>query len=179
MESALDKIRRLCTIALIMVIPVMLYSFYTGISWALNETILQPERWLNDGWVHPHAIIAPLTRWAFLMLWICPPLFGLFSYIWSVRALLIMRAGFLFDLRTARSIFWVGFWLSMSASAQVVAASLSPMIKSWHNPDGPLPLRFWFSSEDFALVFCGLGFILLGMILREAICMARENEEFV
>lgn len=175
----MDKIKRLCTIALITVVPVMVYSFVSGMSWAFNEAILQPERWLSDGWVDPNATIAPTTRGIFLLLWIMAPLFGLFSYGWAIRALLVMRAGHLFDLRTARSIFQVGFWLSMSALAQIVGACLSPMIKSWHNPQGPLPLRFWYSSEVFALVFCGLGFILLGKILQEAIRIARENEEFV
>lgn len=175
----MEKIKRLCSIALILVIPVMIYSFGAGISWAFNEALLQPERWLNDSWVDPNAVIAPMTRVVFLLLWIMSPLFGLFSYAWAVRALLLMRAGHLFDLRTARGIFGVGFWLSMSALAQLLGGCLSPMIKSWHNPQGPLPLRFWYSSETLALVFCGLGFILLGKILHEAIGIARENEEFV
>lgn len=175
----MEKIKRLCTIALIFVIPAMSYAVYSGVSWALNAAVLQPQRWLNDGWVHPHAVIAPATRGVFLVLWLLPPLLGLLSYVSAVRVLLLARLGVLFDLRTAAAIFWTGFWLALSAGAKILAASLSPMIKSWHNPEGPLALRFWYRSEDCALVFCGLGFILLGMILRQAITLARENEAFV
>jgi len=53
------------------------------------------------------------------------------------------------------------------------------MIRSWHNADGPLPLRFWEESGNIGMAFGGLALLFLGLGMREAIYIARENEEFI
>lgn len=175
----MQRIRFLCNIAILALIPMALYYGYDSLSWALNEALLKPERWLTDGWVNPEAKIAPLTRWIFLIFWIVPTVFGLLSIYFAMRLALLVRCGVLFDLRVARWVVLVGVNVAASGAAKIIAACVSPMIKSWHNPDGRLPFRFWFGSEEFGLIFCGLGFVLMGLVLREAIRLARENEAFV
>jgi len=175
----MPRIRFLCNIAIFAIIPVSMFYVYDAGGWALNEALLQPQRWLNDHWVHPGADIALATRWVFLILWLIPVVIGFIGFMIALRLLLLVRSGLLFDARVARMVAGVGYAVAGSGLSDVIAACLSPMIKSWHNPGGPLPLRFWFGSEEFGLIFCGLGFVLMGAILREAIKLARENEAFV
>ncbi len=173
------RIRLLCNLTILTLIPMALYYGYDSLGWALNEALLKPERWLNDGWVNPEAKIALLTRWIFLVFWSVPTVFGLLSIYFALRLALLVRKGVLFDLRVASWVIAVGVTVAASGAAKILAACVSPMIKSWHNPEGPLPLRLWFGSEEFGLIFCGLGFVLMGLVLREAIKLARENEAFV
>lgn len=175
----MDRIRLLCNITIVALVPMSLYYIYSSGGWALNEALLQPERWLSDSWVQPGAVIAPLTRWVFFFMWILPVALGVFGYVIAVRLALLVRSGVLFDEQVARFVFWMGFGVASSSAAKVFAACLSPMVKSWHNLEGPLPLRFWYSSEEIGLIFCGLGFVIFGLILHEAIKIARENEGFV
>lgn len=73
----------------------------------------------------------------------------------------------------------MGLLIFGSATTSLLAGAVSPMIRSWHNAGGHLPLRFWYDSGNLGLAFSGLAFFFLGLVMREAIRIARENEEFV
>ncbi len=173
------KIRTLCNLTIAIAIPLVVYYIYRGGGWALNDALLEPERWLEDSWVDPNAVIASSTRWVFFALWTLPVVCGTYGYLSGVRLALTVRTGVLFEPKVARLLMHMGGGVTASALTKIFAACLSPMIKSWHNPDGPLPLRFWYSSEDYGLVVCGIGFIVMGLVIQEAIKLARENEAFV
>lgn len=53
------------------------------------------------------------------------------------------------------------------------------MIRSWHNTEGALPLRFWYTTELGGLILCGLAFLMVAAIMRESIRISRENEGFI
>lgn len=176
----MKKTRVIATIALIVMLPVMIYYPYHGLWWNLEMSFLDMGRWTrNSAWVHPDAEIAMTTRVVFFVLWLIPTILGMLGYLTGFWALLLFRQGVVFDPRIARRLFWMGVFIFSSSATALVAGAVSPMIRSWHNPEGPLPLRIWFSSGDFGLAFCGLAFVFLGIVLKEAIKIARENEEFV
>lgn len=175
----MNRVRALCNLAILTVLPMSLYYLYSSGGWALDVTFLRPERWMESDWVHPDAVIGASTRFVFLILWGLPVILGVTGYAVAVRLAFLVRGGMLFDPRVARHLVWIGVWVISSAVAKVIAACLSPMVRSWHNPDGPLPLRFWYGSEEFGLIFCGIGFVIFGLVMHEAIKIARENEGFV
>jgi hypothetical protein len=167
------------TIALILIVPFLVYYPYTAFEWQLNMAFWDPQRWLNSGWVENGAVIAPMTRIVYFLMWSPAVVAGVLSLLAAGRVALFFRNGILFDDRVARAIKSVGQFTIASSAIHVFAACLSPMIVSWHNPSGPLPMRFWFSSAHCSLIFCGMGFLLLGVVMREAIKIARDNEGFV
>lgn len=101
------------------------------------------------------------------------------ALFWALRLIWYFRQGKVFDERVARAIMWLGRCTAASSTIHILAACVSPKIVSWHNPSGPLPLRLWLGTEHVSLVLCGLAFMLMGYVLREAIKVARENESFV
>lgn len=176
----MPRTKFLSTIALIVMLPLMLYYPYHGLAWNLEISFLDMGKWTrNSTWVHPDADIAMSTRIVFFTFWLLPTVFGLLGYITGFRALLLFRQGAVFDPRVADRLYWLGIFVATSSALALLAGAVSPMIRSWHNPDGPLPLRFWYSSGNIGLVFCGLAFVFLGLVLHEAIKLARENEAFV
>jgi hypothetical protein len=176
----MEKTRILATVAMVLMVPVMIYYPYHGLWWNLELSFLDMGKWTrNSAWVHPSAEIAMTTRVVFFVLWVIPTILGLLGYLAGFRALLLFRQGIVFDTRIASRLFWMGVFISSSSFIALVAGAVSPMIRSWHNPAGPLPLRIWYDSGNFGLMFSGLAFVFLGIVLREAINIARENEEFV
>jgi hypothetical protein len=175
-------LKRIQRTATLLIAPVALFLFvypYKAMLWNLNTSFLEPSRWLKDSWVHPEAVIEPATRAVFFTVWLLPLLAGGCSVLFALRLLWLLRGGILFDTRVAAGILGMGGSIVASNSLHLIAAAVSPMIKSWHNPDGPLPLRFWYSSSHLGLLFAGLAFLLMGWVMTEAIRLARENEEFI
>lgn len=176
----MDHIRNLSTFAMIIMLPMMLYYPYEALSWNLEMSFLDPGMWTrNDSWVDRNAVIATSTRVVFFTLWAVPVVVGCLGYVSGFSMLILLRRGIVFDQRIAWRLSAMGVLIFCSSTAALFAGAMSPMIRSWHNAGGPLPLRFWYSSGDIGLAFCGLAFLFLGLVMREAIKIARENEEFV
>jgi|AntRauMFilla1563_2_1112583.scaffolds.fasta_scaffold43576_2 hypothetical protein len=176
----MERIRKLSTIAMVIMLPMLVYFPYEALSWNLQLSFLDWGRWTrNDAWVHPDAVIALPTRIVFFALWAVPVIFGILGYLSAFSALVLLRRGVVFDQRIAQRLTFMGVMSFLSASLALFAGALSPMIRSWHNPDGPLPLRLWYDSGNIGLAFCGLAFLFLGLVMQEAIRIARENEEFI
>ena len=175
----MDKIRRMANIALLIIFPFLFYYPYKVLSWQLDMAFLKPEQWLSSGWVEAGAVISPLTRVVYFSIWVSALIAGMCALFCALRIIWFFREGIVFEDRVARAIGWLGRCTVASSSIHIFAACLSPMIVSWHNPSGPLPLRLWLSTSHLSLMLCGLAFMLMGYVLREGIKVARENESFV
>jgi len=176
----MDKIRTLSTIGMVLMAPMLLYYPYHGLAWNLELSFLDPGAWTrNNHWVDPDAQIAMATRVVFFVLWALPTFFGWLAYFVGFRMLWLLRSGAVFDLRIAQSLRWLGALIFGSSGIALFAGAVSPMIRSWHNASGPLPLRFWYDSGNIGMIFCGLAFLFLGIVLREAIGIAEENRGFI
>jgi|TARA_B110000908_G_scaffold137892_1_gene163758 hypothetical protein len=174
------RIRKLSTIAIIVMLPMMFYYPYHALSWSLELSFLDMGKWTrNDRWVDRDAQIAMTTRIVFFTMWAVPVVLGFVGYVAGFWALLFLRKGIVFDVRISRRLTIMGLMIFSSSTLALLAGALSPMVRSWHNADGPLPLRFWYNSGNIGLAFCGLAFLFLGLVMREAIRIARENEEFI
>lgn len=174
-----SKIRRLSIVAFIVLLPYAIYYPWEAFNWQLEMAFLDPERWQNSRWAHPDVEIAWTTRAIYLAMWSSATICGVIGIFWAFRLILCFWRGIVFDFQVAAAIYRMGCFLVAANAVHIIAACFSPMIVSWHNPDGPLPLRFWYSSTHLGLILCGLGFVLMGAIMREAIRLARENDEFV
>ncbi|MEP5729272.1 MAG: hypothetical protein ABJL67_07835 [Sulfitobacter sp.] len=176
----MNRIKRLSTIAMFLMLPMMVYYPYEAISWQLDISFLDWGKWTrNDSWVHPDAVIPLGTRVIFFAIWFIPTVFGFAAYATGLNLLWLLRAGVVFDIRIAQRLRVMGVMIVLSATLSLLAGAVSPMIRSWHNPGGALPLRFWYDSGNLGMTFCGLAFFFLGLVMREAIRIARENEAFV
>lgn len=169
---------RIKLVATLLLIPVAIYGIvypYEAMLWNWSNSFHDP--W-QDGWRDPSAVISPATRAVFFFVWFLPLLAGVVAVFFALRLLWLMRQGVLFDGRVAKGIMGLGISITLSNALHLAAAAVSPMIKSWHNPEGPLPLRFWYSSSHIALLLYGLAFVLMGWVMYEAIKLKRDNEAF-
>ena len=175
----MNRIKSMSAIAFCVLLPYLVYYPYEALNWQLQLAFLDPDRWQHHQWAHSDVQIAVLTRVAFFAVWFPAVVWGVAALLWAGRVIWLFWRGIVFDQRVAKGILWLGRCLVGSNVTHILAACLSPMIISWHNPEGPMPLRFWYSSTHLGLILCGLGFVLFGAVMREAIRIARENEEFV
>ncbi|EBA16624.1 hypothetical protein RSK20926_02429 [Roseobacter sp. SK209-2-6] len=170
------------TVARLLILPMgifVIYYFYKGMEWQLNIAFLEPERWMKSRYVSPEAVVETSTRIFYFVMWQVPLYCGLTAYAFAVICLIRLARGYLFDQGIARCCMMIGTFTAVSSGSNLIAAAFSPMILSWHNPEGPAPLRFWYSSTHFSLVFYGFAFLMMGWILQEAIRVDKENREFV
>ncbi len=175
----MQKIKSMATIAFVVLLPYLVYYPYEALNWQLNMAFLDPSEWQEHRWAHSDVEIAAMTRAVFFAIWCSAVIWGTAGLLWACRVIWLFWRGAVFDLRVAKAILWLGRCIVAGNVTHIAAACVSPMIVSWHNPEGPLPLRFWYSSTHLGLILCGLAFVLMGAVMREAIRIARENEEFV
>ena len=176
----MDRIRQLSTFAMVLMAPMLVYYPYDAFEWVVQLAFLDPDRWTTiDDWADADAQIPMATRITFFTVWAIPTLMGVVGYFSAFSMLILLRRGVVFDARIAGRLKLMGSMIFLSSTLSLLAGAVSPMIRSWHNADGPLPLRIWYDSGNVGLAFCGLGFLFLGLVLHEAIKIARENEEFI
>lgn len=174
-----NNIRR-WALGLLLPYSAVLFSYpYLSLDWLLRVCFWEPATWHEDIWVHPEAVISLTTRWFFFGVWLPVVLFGLWCLFSGGRLLWLLQKGVVFDARVAQLLMSLGSGLIANALCTMLAGSLSPMIRSWHNPEGALPLRFWYTTELGGLILCGLAFLMVAAIMRESIRISRENEGFI
>ena len=175
----MQRIQRMATALLpVMGVFCLFYVFVTAQN-TLDFAILSPERWYESRFAHPAAQIAQQTRIVYAVIWLLPVAAGLAAVFMAMHVLNLVRQGVLFDERIARGFRFAGIGTALSGGLDHLAHFLSPLIISWHNPDGGLPARFYFNSDSGGLILCGAMFWLVGWIMREAIRIARDNEGFI
>jgi hypothetical protein len=175
----MDRIIRTARILQPMLALFTVFYIWKTAGGTLDYALLSPDRWQNDTWAHPNAQIALATRLVYLAVWLTPIAFGLLAVGTATSMLGLVQNGVLFDARIANRFRLIGFGTAASGAADLVANFFSPMIISWHNPEGALPPSFYFNSESAGLILCGGGFYLVGWIMGEAITIARDNEGFI
>jgi hypothetical protein len=173
------KIRTLSTIALVVLAPYLIFYPYEALDYQARMAFLEPGLWEAHRWVMPETKVAPSTKAVYFLIWLVPTAFGLGAILTALSIAQLFRTGIIFDDIVAKRILQLGRCTVASPFTAMLAGSVTPVLISWHNSDGPMALRFWYSAPNLSLVLCGLAFILMGAVLREGIIMARENEAFV
>ncbi len=116
-----------------------------------------------------------LTRAALLL----PGTLGLVALKNLLQLLAHYRQGALFDIRTARLLRRVGFWLTGMGVLQTLTPTLGALALTLHNPPGHRILTLNISFENYTALLFGILIVLLGSVMLEAARIAQENQEFV
>lgn len=175
----MKKIRILATIAICVIVPYLVYYPYKAFSWQLNMAFWEPESWFRSGWAEPGVVISPVTRWVYFAMWAPAVFAGIAALLTALRIAAGFRRGQVFETRVANRILWLGRFSVASSGIHILAACFSPMVVSWHNAAGPMPIRLWLSTAHLSLILCGLAFMLFGAVMREAIEIAEDNRKYV
>jgi hypothetical protein len=154
------------------------YYVYTEMGWIVQMTFADPERWNRSSWADNDAVIPFIMRLFYLVLWTAPIAVGTLALLIGALICWSVRLGDYFNLLLARKIFWLGTLMIIGAALAILAGSISPMLVSWYNVDGQLPLRFWHGS-NLTIMLAGFAFIMFGSVMRDAIALADENKGFV
>ncbi|MDG1470243.1 MAG: DUF2975 domain-containing protein [Ascidiaceihabitans sp.] len=174
--------QRLRIVAGMVFVPTLIflvYYPYRAISWRYDFVFSTPDEWVTQSWVEQGAQIQFGQRLIYFAAWMIPVLFGIFALLIALRILWSLARGEVFSNRMARMIFWMGMCGALSSVMHLIAAAYSPMMLSWANPSGPLPVRFWYSSTHFTNIFYGLAFVLMGWVMKEASRISEENDGFL
>ena len=176
----MKRIRILSVAAMVLMAPMLIAYPYEALSWQLELSFLDWGKWTrNDAWVDPDVNIPLTTRIVFFAVWFIPTVFGMLAYLIGFHTLMLVWRGVIFDARIARNVTWMGGLIVVSSGGALLAGAVSPMIRSWHNDDGPLPLRFWYDSGNLGMLYAGMAFVFLGLVMAQAKRIADENEDFV
>lgn len=153
--------------------------FYPFWNWSstLNFAFLEPERMIKNRFTG--GVVEIETRWIWLAMWTIPIIGGIYGCVAAIYATQMVRLGRYFDKRFATAVFHVGIGILMSMIADLVVTAFARKVLSMNNPAGQHDLWFRFNSEEWGLLFCGVGFCALGWVMREAAKIAEENNGFV
>lgn len=162
----------------VVLVIALAYPFQTQ-PWLWNMAFLEPERWQQSSWAQPGAQITFAMRLTYFAVWLVPQIVSMIGFVAAVWLLWQVIRKDVFARGMVRGLQILGLCVLGSSLTHLLAASVSPMIVSWANTDGPLPLRFWYSTEHGGLILCGLGFLLIASILHEAARIRDENKGFI
>ena len=126
----MERIRSLSSLAMIIMLPMMIYYPYEALSWNLQLSFLDWGRWARDNsWVHPFAEIPLSTRILFFTIWAIPVLLGVIGYLAGFAALILLRRGVVFDQQIAWRITLMGSMIFSSSALALLAGAVSPMTR--------------------------------------------------
>lgn len=113
------------------------------------------------------AVNLPLALLTLYALWCLWRLFGgyLRGEVFTDAATRLLR-------RMGQSVVAIAVAMPLTDTATVLALTLG-------NPPGQRYLSFQLGSSHFVVLLCGLVFVAMGQVMREAQRMAQENAEFI
>ena len=174
-----QRIKFVATLALLPLVVYLVYYPYNSIQNTLDFAFFEPVRWVQNGWAEQGVKIAFGTRMTYAVAWLLPVFAGLLSVVCAVRILWLLRKGEVFSERIAWLLSALGWGTVLSNVLHLIAAAFTPMMISWHNTAGPEGVRFWYNSSHVGMIFYGLGFVLIGWVIREGQRLAQENDGFL
>jgi len=172
--------RRLALVSSIMILAVAAF----GLFWTVEYTLriyqwVFVRDWSDWPIIDADLEITTAMRWSVVPLYI--PVYAVsFMALGCALCLLnLFRQGVVFDLRAVRFIVWLGVALVGVCIVDTFVPMLEyPLFTRW-NADGFQTVGYIYDAGDITIGLAGMGFVLFGWIMREAILIARENEAFV
>lgn len=143
----------------------------------LNFAFLKQELMVKN--IHTAAGVDMGMRILWFAVWLPPLVFGTIACISAVLVSYWCQAGKHFSPLTADGIVVMGTAIATGMALQFFAESVSVMILTWKSPLFTVGFQFHPSLYEIEVFMFGLGFILVGLLFREAIRISEENASFV
>lgn len=172
-----QRIKRYATLFLIFMVCYSIYYPLRVIPGLLDFAFLEPNKMLSNRLSQGY--VTSEMRWIWFFMWLVPIIAGLYGCAAALYSFYLCRIGRYFDPKFGYGLIHTGLAISISMIADVFAQSSIRKVLTWVHPDGTLPFKFRYGSEDLALILCGFGFCALGLIIREVAKVAEENRAFV
>jgi hypothetical protein len=139
---------------------------------------IQDASWVDDG-----VIITFGQRATYLMFWAVTILLSWFTFYAAFRMLATFRKGAFFEVSTCRKIQVFGAGLVGVIVSDTVLTLVTMPILTADNPvdgkTGNVGPSLVLGSSEITLVFCGVGFFILGWVFHEGVQIAEDNKGFV
>ena len=180
-------------------IAIIVLAAIAWVSWSwfilgYVQNMLFTDGFWHRRWnVENHAEITPTAWWSFLGLIGIGYTLGTACFFAGIRMLSLHARAELFTPKTVNAIFTLGLIIVITMLWDTVWGALDHAIITSVNTnsaqmlaDGSIsrarpymPPSYDYDSGDIALILCGLGFCIIGYILRVAQKIDAENKEFV
>ncbi|MEM9973545.1 MAG: hypothetical protein AAF771_05150 [Pseudomonadota bacterium] len=168
----------------IMALALMGLVAVTGVIWAtwyLREAghAVFVQDWNEWEFVDDTVSVTSAMRFSMALFYLPMLVIGCANAIFAVLLLNLFRKSIFFDPRAAKRIMLLGTSMvgTMLADTAIWVFAI-PLYSRW-NADGPAALKFYYDPGDIVIGVAGLGFVLCGFLMKEAIAIARENEGVV
>ncbi|MEL7461847.1 MAG: DUF2975 domain-containing protein [Pseudomonadota bacterium] len=175
------KDRRVTRMATIIMLLTVAYTIYMPLSilwWLVPFAFGDPDQWVSLAFVDAEVI--PLwTRGLYFAVWMTTIVGGLLSLLAALKVLNIYRRGAYFSEDAFRWIMRLGVLIVAAMLADTLVGATSTAILTMHNSVGQREVALYIDNGDISLALCGLGFCMIGWVLKIAIGMKAENESFV
>ena len=172
--------KRMMLMALVMMSLVAIF----GIAWTVEYTLrihdaVFMQDWSKWPFVDDGIEITSMMRAAALTMYIPIFLIAFFSIGTAMMTLNFFRQGRFFDTQAARYLILTGCSLIAIGIADTLMAMFELVFYTQWNAEGPVAPRYVYDAGDITIALAGIGFLLFGGIMREAVLLARENEAYV
>lgn len=175
------KDSRITRLSTMMMILASLYAIYMPVSilwWLIPFAFAEPQIWTNLDFVDAPAI-PTATRILYFAVWLTTILGGTLAILAGIKVLDIYRRGRYFSEEAFRWIMRLGVMIVIAMLADTLVGATNTAILTMHNSVGQRMVALYIDNGDISLALCGLGFCLIGWVLRIAMQLKTENESFV
>ncbi len=171
------RIQKYSIVLMALIACYTIYYPYSSLSWLVDFSFLQPERMEKNNWTG--GLVDTQIRVTYFLMWLVPVLAGIYACLAGMFVADLCRKGLYFSEKVAKGIIHLGISIMVSLLSDTLATSFTPKVLSWLNPVEKAGLRFRFDYADTGLILCGFAFCIMGLVMREAVLIAKENDGFV
>ena len=177
-----DRFTRLSRIgAAVLMVPVgieMIRYTYRSFRRAINFCFAEPERWNTHWMLDEGGEVLSSQRVAYFTIWAVVILASTVAYAIGLYLLNRCRQGHFFNDRTASTVQVMGGWLVFSLVLDTIFGAVDAWLITLNNAI-PRAIAYLYDPTDLKIMVLGGILFLFGWVMREAIRIEQENQEFV
>ncbi len=172
-------IKRFSSVILAAMGVFLVYYLYRAIGFLIEFSFLDHSLWEDHYMVRGDVLIPMWLRVSYFLAWMFP--ISATAFMLSVTMYLtnLIRSGGHFSIQMIRALQRVGVSAVIAGATLMGATSVWAWMITYENTVERRSPYFYYDSAQIGIILLGVGIFMLGWVLKTALLMRQENEEFV
>jgi len=157
----------------------LIYYSYRAIGFLVEFSFLDHSLWEKHYLVRGDVVIPTWLRVSYFMAWMFPISATAIMLLVTMYLTNLIRSGGHFSIQMIRALQRVGVFAVIAGATLMGATSVWAWMITYQNTAERRSPYLNYDSAQVGIILLGVGIFMLGWVLKTALLMRQENEEFV
>ncbi|MEJ6707781.1 MAG: DUF2975 domain-containing protein [Amylibacter sp.] len=157
----------------------LVYYLYRALGFLIEFYFLDHNLWEKHHMVRGDVMIPMWLRVSYFLAWMAPISATAFMLLVTMYLTNLIRSGGHFSIQMIRALQRVGVSAVIAGVKVMAATSVWAWMITYQNVVERRSPYFYYDSAQAGIILLGVGIFMLGWVLKTALLMRQENEEFV